>query len=165
MRIVITGDAGLLAQPVNPAILYRPALTDARGEEQPKREAVLLRAAPGPDFGDARVLSLTGDLADPAVIARAVTPDTDSIFHLAAVVSGEAEADFDLGMRVNLDASRAVLERCRQLAAPPKLVFASSLAVFGGRLPDPVPDDAPVTPQASYGSQKAMAELRIYDMT
>ena len=108
---------------------------------------------------------MTGDLADPAVIERAVTADTDTVFHLAAVVSGQAEADFDIGMRVNLDATRLLLERCRRLAAPPKFVFASSLAVFGGPLPDPVPDDAPLTPQASYGTQKAIGELLVYDMT
>jgi nucleoside-diphosphate-sugar epimerase len=165
MRIVITGGAGFLAQRLAAAILARETLTDARGAQRPVRELVLLDVAPAPHFGDPRVLSLAGDLADPAVVARAVTPDTDSIFHLAAVVSGQAEADFDIGMRVNLDASRALLERCRSLAAPPKFVFASSLAVFGGPLPDPVPDDAPVTPQASYGMQKAITELLIYDMT
>src|SRR6185369_9148936 len=63
------------------------------------------------------------------------------------------------------DATRLLLERCRRLAMPPKFVFASSLAVFGGPLADPVPDDAPLTPQASYGTQKAIAELLIYDMT
>ena len=68
-------------------------------------------------------------------------------------------------MRVNLDATRALLERCRRLAKPPKFVFTSSLAVFGGPLPDPVPDDAPVTPQTSYGAQKAIGEFLVYDMT
>ena len=71
-----------------------------------------------------------------------MTPDTDSVFHFAAVVSGQAEAEFDAGMRVNVDTTRALLERCRGLARPPKVVFTSSLAVFGGPLPDPVPDDA-----------------------
>src|SRR5437667_8395919 len=68
-------------------------------------------------------------------------------------------------MRVNVDATRALLERCRRLAKPPKFVFASSLAVFGGPLPDPVPDDAPVMPQTSYGAQKAIGEFLVYDMT
>ena len=94
-----------------------------------------------------------------------MTRDTDTVFHLAAVVSGQAEADFDIGMRVNLDATRRLLERCRTLAAPPKFVFASSLAVFGGPVPDPVTDDAPVTPQASYGAQKLIGEYLVYDMT
>jgi len=68
------------------------------------------------------------DLADPALIERALTPETDSVFHLAAVVSGQAEAEFDTGMHVNLDATRVLLERCRKLARPPKFVFTSSLA-------------------------------------
>ena len=165
MRIVITGGAGFLGVRLARALLARAALTDARGAARGLRELVLLDVAAPPDFGDPRVRSYAGDLADPAVIARAVTPDTDSVFHLAAVVSGQAEADFDIGMRVNLDATRALLERCRKLDAPPKFVFTSSLAVFGGPLPDPVPDDAPITPQASYGVQKAIGEQLVYDMT
>jgi len=165
MRIVITGGAGFLGVRLARAILARDTLTDARGATRRIREVVLLDVADPPDLGDPRVRRFTGDLADPAVIERALTGDTDSIFHLAAVVSGQAEADFDIGMRVNLDATRLLLERCRKLAAPPKFVFASSLAVFGGPLPDPVTDDAPVTPQASYGTQKAIGELLVYDMT
>jgi len=80
-------------------------------------------------------------------------------------VSGQAEADFDLGMRVNLDATRLLLERCRKCDEPPKFVFTSSLAVFGGALPDPVPDSAALWPQSSYGTQKAIGELLVYDMT
>jgi nucleoside-diphosphate-sugar epimerase len=165
MRIVITGGAGFLGLRLARALLARERLTDARGDARPIRDIVLLDITPAPDLGDARVRSIVGDLADPAVIERAVTPDTDTVFHLAAVVSGQAEAEFDVGMRVNLDATRALLERCRRLAAPPKFVFTSSLAVFGGPLPDPVPDDAVLTPQASYGAQKAIGELLVYDMT
>jgi nucleoside-diphosphate-sugar epimerase len=165
MRIVITGGAGFLGTRLARAILARERLIDARGAARRIREIVLLDVAPAPDFGDPRVRSIAGDLADPAVIEHALTPDTDTVFHLAAVVSGQAEAEFDVGMRVNLDATRALLERCRHLAAPPKFVFTSSLAVFGGPLPDPVPDDAPLTPQASYGTQKAIGEYLVYDMT
>jgi nucleoside-diphosphate-sugar epimerase len=165
MRIVITGGAGFLGTRLARAILARGSLTDARGATRAVREVVLLDVAPAPDLGDPRVTAIGGDLADPAVIARAVTDDTDSVFHLAAVVSGQAEAEFDVGMRVNLDATRLLLERCRRLAAPPKVVFTSSLAVFGGRLPDPVPDDAPLLPQSSYGTQKAIGEYLVYDMT
>ena len=165
MRIVITGGAGFLGVRLARALLARDTLTDARGRTRHIREVVLLDVVPPPDLGDSRVRCLAGDLADPAVIEHAMTGDTDSVFHLAAVVSGQAEADFDTGMRVNLDATRLLLERCRKLAAPPKFVFASSLAVFGGPLPDPVTDDAPVTPQASYGTQKAIGELLVYDMT
>jgi nucleoside-diphosphate-sugar epimerase len=165
MRILITGGAGFLAQRLAAALLKCDSLTDAAGETRPLRELVLLDVVPASHFTDSRVLTLTGDLADPELVAQAVTPDTDSIFHLAAVVSGQAEADFDIGMRVNVDATRVLLERCRRLALPPKVVFASSLAVFGGALPDPVPDDAPVTPQASYGVQKAIGELLVQDMS
>ena len=165
MRIVITGGAGFLGTRLARAILSRGSLTDARGSVRLVRELVLLDVAPAAEFSDTRVTAVAGDLADPAVIERAVTTDTDSVFHLAAVVSGQAEAEFDVGMRVNLDATRRLLERCRQLAAPPKFVFASSLAVFGGPLRDPVPDDAPLLPQSSYGTQKAIGEYLVYDMS
>jgi nucleoside-diphosphate-sugar epimerase len=166
MRIVITGGAGFLGSRLARKLLDRGRLTDARGAEREIRSLVLLDVvAPAISIDDSRVTSVTGDLTDAAVIERAVTPDTATVFHLAAVVSGQAEADFDIGMRVNLDATRALLERCRTLAAPPKFVFTSSLAVFGGPLPDPVPDEAVLTPQGSYGTQKAIGELLVYDMT
>jgi nucleoside-diphosphate-sugar epimerase len=165
MRIVITGGAGFLGLRLARALLERGTLTDSRGTVRRIVEIVLLDVAPAPDLGDRRATQIVGDLADPAVIERAVASDTASVFHLAAVVSGQAEADFDIGMRVNLDATRLLLERCRRLTAPPKFVFASSLAVFGGPLPDPVPDDAPITPQSSYGTQKAIGEYLVYDMT
>ncbi len=164
MRIVITGGAGFLGTRLARELLERESLVDASGEARQLRQLVLLDVAAA-TITDPRVTAVAGDLADPTVIERVVTADTDSIFHLAAVVSGQAEAEFDTGMRVNLDATRALLERCRKLHKPPKFVFTSSLAVFGGELPDPVPDDAPVTPQTSYGAQKAIGELLVYDMT
>ena len=164
MRIVITGGAGFLGSRLARALLAHGSLTDARGEAHDVRELVLVDVVRA-TVADPRVTVATGDLTDPTLIERVVTPGTDSVFHLAAVVSGQAEAEFDVGMRVNLDATRALLERCRRLAKPPKFVFASSLAVFGGPLPDPVPDDAPVMPQTSYGAQKAIGEFLVYDMT
>ena len=165
MRIVITGGAGFLGQRLARAILSRDTLTDARGAGRPVREVVLVDVMPARGVADARLRTVAGDLADPAVAAAAITPDTDSVFHLAAVVSGQAEADFDLGMRVNLDGTRRLLDRCRALPTPPKFVFASSIAVFGGRLPDPVPDDAPLTPHSSYGTQKVIGELLVADLS
>jgi nucleoside-diphosphate-sugar epimerase len=165
MRIVITGGAGFLGRRLALQLLERGRLTDASGKSREITEIVLLDVIPSSLPSDSRLAVVAGDLADADVVARAVTGDIDTVFHLAAVVSGQAEADFDIGMRVNLDATRRLLERCRTLAAPPKFVFTSSLAVFGGPVPDPVTDDAPVTPQASYGAQKLIGEYLVYDMT
>ncbi len=165
MRIVITGGAGFLGRRLALKLLQRGELTGADGRPREIAQIVLLDVVPAAVPADPRLTAVAGDLADPAVIARAVTRDTDTVFHLAAVVSGQAEADFDIGMRVNLDATRRLLEHCRTLAAPPRFVFTSSLAVYGGTVPEPVTDDAPVTPQASYGSQKLIGEYLVYDMT
>ena len=165
MRVVITGGAGFLGGRLAHAMLERGTLTDSRGEVREIGEIVLVDIAVPATHDDPRVRAIQGSLDDPAFVARVITPDTDAVFHLAAVVSGQAEADFDVGMRVNVDAMRHVLERCRACRQPPKFVFASSLAVFGGALPDPVPDDAAVTPQTSYGTQKAIGELLVNDMS
>lgn len=165
MRVVITGGAGFIGTRLAQAILAREALTDARGVSRAVRELVLVDVAEPAPFQDPRVRTVTGALQDRQLVDDVITPDTDSVFHLAAVVSGQAEADFDIGMRVNVDGTRNVLERCRACKAPPKLVFASSIAVFGGAVRDPVPDDAPVTPRSSYGTQKAIGELLVNDMS
>jgi len=165
MKIVITGGAGFLGSRLARKLLSRNTLTDAQGRVREIASITLADVVPAAPLHDARVRSIVGDLGDAGVLAEAIPRDTDSVFHLAAVVSGQAEAEFDVGMRVNLDTTRALLERCRTLASPPKLVFTSSLAVYGGPLPDPVPDDAPLNPQASYGAQKTIGEYLVYDMT
>jgi len=96
-------------------------------------------------------------------VQAAIPSRTDAVYHLAAVVSGEAEADTELGYRINLDGTRAVLEACRALGTCPRLIFASSLAVYGGELPPNVGDDTPLRPQTSYGTQKAIGELLVND--
>jgi nucleoside-diphosphate-sugar epimerase len=106
---------------------------------------------------------VTGDIADRATVQQLIAPGTDAVFHLAAIVSGQAEADTDLGYRVNLDGTRAVLDACRGLGTRPRLIFASSLAVYGGALPPAVGDDTALTPQSSYGTQKAIGELLVND--
>jgi nucleoside-diphosphate-sugar epimerase len=163
MKIVITGGAGFLGQRLARRLLEQGSLTDATGERRGISEIVLLDVVAAGSFSDSRVREVTGDIADPDVMRRVVDGNTSSIFHLAAVVSGQAEADFDLGMRINLDASRQLLDICRQLGHRPRVVFTSSVAVYGGRLPAMVDDETAREPQSSYGVQKAIGELLLGD--
>jgi len=155
MRIVITGGCGFLGRRVAVRLLERAEID----------ELVLFdNAAPAlPLPRDKRLQLLTGDVADRETARAVIPPGTAAVFHLAAVVSGQAEADTDLGYRVNLDGMRAVLDACRALGTCPRVVFASSLAVYGGELPPEVGDDTPLTPQTSYGTQKAIGELLVND--
>lgn len=163
MNVLITGGAGFLGQRLARALLARGHLSDRQGQRQTIDRLTLLDMAAAPDFQDPRVRVVIGDIADPAVLHQAIDAGTGSIFHLAAVVSGQAEADFDLGMRINLDAARLLLERCRACAHQPKVVFTSSVAVYGGALPAVVQDSTALNPQSSYGMQKAIGELLLND--
>ena len=165
MRIIITGGTGFLGGKLAQAIADRGQLTDANGVRREVSQIVLVDVAAASGLRDRRLHAVAGDLADERVIADVFRQPVDSVFHLAAVVSGEAEQDFDLGWRVNVDATRAWLEACRHRAARPKFVFTSSVAVFGGVLPDRVPDDQQLTPQSSYGAQKAVGEILVHDYT
>ena len=155
MRIVITGGCGFLGRRVALRLL----------ERRDVEELVLFDNAPStlPLPEDPRLRLVTGNIADGETVRRVISPGTSSVFHLAAVVSGEAEADTDLGYRVNLDGTRMVLDACRALATCPRVVFASSLAVYGGTMPPAVGDDTPLTPQTSYGTQKSIGELLVND--
>ncbi|MDP2034092.1 MAG: NAD-dependent epimerase/dehydratase family protein [Polaromonas sp.] len=171
MNIVITGGAGFLGVRLARELLKKQTLALAGGMPQAISRLTLVdRAAPPADLvADSRVRVMEGDLnalleaGTPAVVAEG----TDLVFHLAAAVSGECEADFDLGMRSNLDATRALLQACRGLQAKPTLVFASSLAVFGNSpeqpLPEVVEDTTLPTPQNSYGIQKFIGEQLVAD--
>src|SRR4030095_6137750 len=134
MDIVITGGAGFLGQRLTRTVLRRAALLDADGREQPIGRITLVDVTPANTLNDSRVVAVTGDVADRALLERVIGPTTSSIFHLAAIVSGMAEAEFALGMRINFDASRALLEVCRAIGHCPRLVFTSSVAVYGGVL-------------------------------
>ena len=159
MRIVVTGGCGFLGRRLARMLLERGS---ALG---PVDELVLFDTAPPatPLPQDRRLALVTGDIADRETVRRLVLPGAAAVFHLAAVVSAEAEADTDLGYRVNLDGTRNLLDACRGLGSPPRLVFASSLAVYGGTLPPAVGDDTPLQPQSSYGAQKALGELMVND--
>jgi nucleoside-diphosphate-sugar epimerase len=165
MKVVITGGTGFIGRRIAMRLLKRGALAGPDGRDKPIDEILLFDNAP-PQLAlpeDKRLKTVTGDIAAPGVMRDVITKDTGSIFHLAAIVSGQAEADTDIGMRVNLDGMRAVLEAARALGTKPRLVFASSLAVYGGDLPAQVSEKVPLTPQTSYGNQKAIGELLVND--
>lgn len=163
MKVLITGGAGFLGQRLARELLARGELAGSNGERRRLSGLVLLDVVPGADLGDPRVTSRVGDIGERAVLEDAIDADTAAIFHLAAIVSGQAEADFDLGMRINLDASRLLLDVCRARGHCPRVVFTSSVAVYGGDLPAVVQDDTALNPQSSYGTQKAIAELLLSD--
>jgi nucleoside-diphosphate-sugar epimerase len=165
MRVVITGGAGFLGQRLARKLLERGTLADAGGMQQRIDTIVLLDVVAATGFDDPRIEPIAADIADPQTLARVIDRRTASVFHLAAVVSGQAERDFDLGMRVNLDASRLLLDACRAAGGKPRVVFTSSVAVYGGDLPDIVTDATALSPRSSYGAQKAIGELLLADYT
>lgn len=163
-RVVITGGAGFLGSLLARRLLAGP-LAFGGGDATSVDELLLVDlVAPPPDLLVDRVRPVVGDLS-----ALAGLGEVDAVFHLAGVVSGAAEADFDLGLRTNVDGTRAVLEYTRRHRVPPVLVFTSSLAVFGH---DPalgpvgtVDDDTLPRPQTSYGVQKFIGEQLVADYT
>jgi len=164
MKVVVTGGSGFLGQRLLRALCERGTLTDAAGRQRSIERIVAVDVGTAPEpFADPRVDYAAGDIADATFVAGLLGKDTGSVFHLAAVVSGAAERDFDLGMRVNLDGTRLLLETCRRQRAAPKFVFASSVAVFGQPLPEVVTDATTPLPQASYGVQKLASELLVHD--
>ncbi|MFN7642407.1 MAG: D-erythronate dehydrogenase [Burkholderiales bacterium] len=167
MEILVTGGAGFLGQQLIARVLAKGTLrlADAQGaSDEPVSCIVCFDVGEGA-IRDPRVKNVAGDISDPAQVRALVSKDTGAVVHLAAVVSGTAEADFDLGMRVNLDGTRHLLEACRALGTAPRLLFSSSIAVFGGALPTVVTDATTPTPQGSYGIQKLVGELLVQDYT
>jgi nucleoside-diphosphate-sugar epimerase len=164
MHILITGAAGMIGRKLTDRLaedknlngkpIDRLALTDVIMPDKPKN-------FPG------AAESVAADLAAPGAAARLLASRPDVIFHLAGIVSAEAELDFDKGYGVNLDGTRALLEAARSTGDDykPKLVYASSMAVFGAPFPNSIADDFHLTPLTSYGTQKAIGELLLADYT
>jgi D-erythronate 2-dehydrogenase len=173
-NVVVTGGAGFLGARLARELLAAGSLRVAGEAARPLETVTVIdRAPPPPDLAaDGRAVAVRGDLDElldcgpgrAGALARA-----DVIFHLAAAVSAECEADFDLGMRTNLRATERLLAACRLLGTEPVVVFASSVAVFGAsddhRLPAVVDDQTLPNPQSSYGIQKLIGEHLLADYT
>ena len=159
MNILLTGGAGFLGVRLAQALLkheQKQIVTSlVLADIAPLRDAALL--------ADKRVRSVTGDLK--VLLADGLMQGIDGVFHLAAAVSGECEADIDVGLRANLDTTRALLDACRASQQTPRLVFSSSLAVYGGDMPEVIADNTLPQPQNSYGTQKFICEQLIADFT
>jgi D-erythronate 2-dehydrogenase len=164
MHILMTGAAGMIGRKLTARLVKDGALN---GQPIEKLTLIDVHAPDRPDRFSGAVETIAADVAEPAVMADAVSKRPDIIFHLAAVVSAEAELDFEKGTRINLDGSRALIEAIRTVSNGyrPRLVFTSSIAVFGAPFPDAIADDFHLTPLTSYGTQKAVTELLLADYT
>ena len=158
MRILITGAAGMIGRKLVAALADRGTLRGTSISSGHLVDIVEPTQIPASWTAEAT------DISAPGVAAALVeTHRPDVVFHLAGVVSGEAEADFDKGMRVNLDGTRLLFDALRQASGTPRVVFTSSIAVFGAPFPDPIPDDFHLTPLTSYGMQKMTGEALLAD--
>ena len=162
MHILITGAAGMIGRKLTERLVIDRAIG---GQPIEKLTLIDIVAPTRPVGFSDHVKTRAADLAAPGVAEKAVSERPDLIFHLAGVVSGEAETDFEKGYHVNLDGTRALLEAVRLAGGgyKPKLIFTSSIAVFGAPFPDAIPDDFHLTPLTSYGTQKAISELLLAD--
>ncbi len=169
MHILITGGSGFLGARLARTLLARGSVSRGGAAAQVITRITLADRAPPPAdlAADARVQFVGGDLNEQLASGQIPAAETALVFHLAAAVSGECEADFDLGMRSNYEATRALLEACRALGTRPTFVFASSLAVFGYQpgygMPEVIEDYTLPTPQSSYGIQKFIGEQLVAD--
>jgi D-erythronate 2-dehydrogenase len=160
MHILITGAAGMIGRKLTARLVKDGGL----GGKPIDRLTLIDVVAPEKPAGYAGAVDVsTSDLSAPGAAAKAIGGRPEVIFHLAGVVSGEAEIDFEKGYRVNLDGTRALLEAIHTAVYKPKVVFTSSIAVYGAPFPTSIPDDFHLTPLTSYGTQKAICELLLAD--
>lgn len=166
MHVLILGAAGMLGRKLAASLVAAKSID---GKRLAALTLVDVVAAAAPEGFDGTLDTIVADLALAGTAGRAVAARPDIIFHLAAVVSGDAEANFDKGYAVNLDGTRHLFDAVRlehgRSGYFPRVVFTSSVAVFGAPLPDVIDDDFASTPLTSYGTQKAMAELMLSDYT
>jgi len=164
VHIVITGGAGFIGKKLASALLASDGVELEGQAKRPLERLTLFDVVEAEGLpADQRLRTVAGDTTDSSQINSLITSDVDVVYHLAAIVSANAEADFDLGMAVNLDGTRHILEACRSQGSRPRLVFASSVAVYGGAMPEVGYDDMILNPQTSYGAQKAASELLLND--
>ncbi|MET0876038.1 MAG: NAD-dependent epimerase/dehydratase family protein [Tardiphaga sp.] len=164
MRILITGAGGFIGKTLLRTLLQDGKLAGRDGEPQ-QIEEILLLDTHLPPATDPRLKRLQADLAAPDVLRQIAGWKPDSVFHLAAVLTSAAEQDPVRALAVNVSALAELIDAIGDRSAPPRLIFPSSIAVFGGLLPDNVDDDHLQRPQTSYGTHKAIAELMLADAT
>ena len=163
MRILVTGGAGMIGRKLAERLARDGALGDTPITALELIDVVPPEVPAGADFP---VGWQVADVSAPGIAATLVEGRADVVFHLAAIPSGGAEADLEGGYRANLDGTRNLLEAIRVLDGyVPRVVFSSTIAVFGAPFPDVIPDDFHLKPLTSYGSQKAMGELLLTDLT
>jgi nucleoside-diphosphate-sugar epimerase len=164
MHILITGAAGMIGRKLITRLINDGALN---GEPIDRLTLTDVIASSKPEKFAGKVDIVAADIADPTAVQTMIANRPDVVFHLAGVVSGEAELDFEKGMRVNLDGSRTLIEAVRAVGEGyrPRLVFTSSIAVYGAPFPDAIGDEFNLTPLTSYGTQKAVTELLLADYT
>ena len=152
MKILVTGAAGFLGRRVIAALL---------GQSDAPVTRVIAADLTRYPIADPRVDPRVGAVEDESFVRSLVERDVDVVYHLAAALSGQSEAEFEVGMRVNIDGTRQLLETCRLSARPPRVVFSSTIAALGGPLPAVVPETQMVEPESSYGAEKAICELLV----
>jgi D-erythronate 2-dehydrogenase len=162
MKILVIGAAGMIGRKFCEALAKRPTIGGKPVDELTMADAIAPEEPAGAPFS---VRTVAVDIASPSVAQSLLADRPEIIYHLAAVVSGEAEADFDKGYRVNLGGIQQLFEAIRGAQYRPRVVFASSIAVFGTPFPETIPEDFAPAPLTSYGTQKAIGELLLADFT